>query len=244
MSRITIVQGDSLVGVDRVFRTVDLSVLPVEIHVIQYDTEQGRGIVEFDAGTQIERKVRDHDLEHDEALAAGEDREKIAALEPRYKTVMVPRPPEEFTDFAPYQPFVDAWLAAEPVVVPPTLADVRMRASAEVDRAAGSARARYITIVAGQEGTYIEKEKQAEQFRAAGYPTKAIPLMIDGEAQASGLSAQQACDFILETRDGWLVVAARIELERRKGKVAIDAAKTAADIAAAKVAAMTALAAI
>jgi hypothetical protein len=138
--------------------------------------------------------VRDHDLEHDEALAAGEDREKIAALEPRYKTVMVPRPPEEFTDFAPYQPFVDAWLAAEPVVVPPTLADVRMRASAEVDRAAGSARARYITIVAGQEGTYIEKEKQAEQFRAAGYPTKAIPLMIDGEAQASGLSAQQGRD--------------------------------------------------
>lgn len=50
--RITVIQGDGLVGVDGVFREVDLSHLDENIHAIQFDTQAGKGHVEFDMDAQ------------------------------------------------------------------------------------------------------------------------------------------------------------------------------------------------
>ncbi|MFZ5762824.1 MAG: hypothetical protein ACOY8P_07870 [Thermodesulfobacteriota bacterium] len=44
--RITIIHDDGVVGVDGVFRPVDLGVLPDNIHAVQFDTDAGSGHVE------------------------------------------------------------------------------------------------------------------------------------------------------------------------------------------------------
>jgi len=47
--RYTIIQDDGVVGVDGVFRRVDLSGLDPEIHAIQFDTAKELGHIEYDA---------------------------------------------------------------------------------------------------------------------------------------------------------------------------------------------------
>ena len=46
--RVTIIQEDGVVGVDGVFRRVDLSDLDANIHAIQWDSEKGKGHIEYD----------------------------------------------------------------------------------------------------------------------------------------------------------------------------------------------------
>lgn len=50
--KITVIQADGMVGVDGVFREVDLSQLNESIHAIQFDTAAGKGHVEFDMDAQ------------------------------------------------------------------------------------------------------------------------------------------------------------------------------------------------
>lgn len=50
--KITVIQADGMVGVDGVFREVDLSQLDESIHAIQFDTVAGKGHVEFDMDAQ------------------------------------------------------------------------------------------------------------------------------------------------------------------------------------------------
>jgi hypothetical protein len=107
----------------------------------------------------------------------------------------------------------------EPVT---TFAERRLAACAVVDSIAETVRLRYITPGAGQAATYLIKERQAEDFKAAGY-TGTVPGMVQVEADATGSTAQQACDSILAQRDAWVAKAAQIEGARRSGKVSIDA---------------------
>ncbi|RME58088.1 hypothetical protein D6779_07220, partial [Candidatus Parcubacteria bacterium] len=70
------------------------------------------------------------------------------------------------------------------------LPHARAEAEKMIDEAAGQARARYITVAPGQEATYVEKARQAEAFKAAGYPTPVdvnLYPLIDAEVQATGL---------------------------------------------------------
>ncbi len=46
--KVTIIQADGVVGVDGVFRNVDLSQLDEKIHAVQFDTSTNTGHVEFD----------------------------------------------------------------------------------------------------------------------------------------------------------------------------------------------------
>lgn len=56
--RITIIQDDGLVGVDGLFRAVDLADLDPDIHAIQFDTGKGTGHVEYDPDAQDRKPNR------------------------------------------------------------------------------------------------------------------------------------------------------------------------------------------
>ncbi len=111
-----------------------------------------------------------------------------------------------------------------------------------VDRAAGAARAKYITIAAGQDATYIVKEQQAQAFIADPTMTP-VPGYIQAEADATGMSPLDAANFINETAQQWGVLGPQIEMIRRKGNIDIGAATTVADVMTAYNTAITNLAA-
>ena len=60
--RVTIIQEDGVVGVDGVFRSVDLSGLDTEIHAIQFDTVKGKGHIEYD--NSLEPRLENTELEN------------------------------------------------------------------------------------------------------------------------------------------------------------------------------------
>lgn len=49
--KITVIRSDAVVGVDGVFRNIDVSNLDPTIHAIHFDTTQSKGNVEFKAYT-------------------------------------------------------------------------------------------------------------------------------------------------------------------------------------------------
>lgn len=133
------------------------------------------------------------------------------------------------------------------VIDPPPLAididHMKARALAAIDRAAGVARARYITVAPGQEATYILKAQQAAAFKADGY-AGSVPGLVQAEINATGASAQAATDAILAQEAAWSVKAAQIESARRCGKVAVGNAADAAAVEAAQAAAIAELGAL
>jgi hypothetical protein len=112
-----------------------------------------------------------------------------------------------------------------------------------IDTKAGAVRAAYITITPGQEATYIMKSAQAAVFKAAGYLGD-VPLLVDAEVQAMGITPQQAADMILGQEAQWLYLAAMIERVRRTGKVSVGNATSEEDIEAICVATVSQLAAL
>jgi len=104
-------------------------------------------------------------------------------------------------------------------------------AKTEIDLAAGNASSRYITVGQGQEWRYLLKAKQADDYKAAGYPsdTTGYP-MVQAEADATGQTPTAAADNIIATRDQRLSVAAQIEKARISGKAAIDALSSSATL--------------
>ena len=138
------------------------------------------------------------------------------------------------------------WIYDGAAVLPPPappLAEVRAEALRAVDQAAGAARARYITTAPGQEAVYLLKLEQARAYQAAGY-AGAVPELIQAEADALGVTAQEAADLILATAAAWTAKAAQIERIRRGRKAEIEAAADAAAIEAARQAALAELAAV
>lgn len=108
------------------------------------------------------------------------------------------------------------------------LADEAMRA---VNRAAGEARSKYITIAPGQELVYMAKDKQAREFKAAGY-TGTVPAFVAAEAAATGATDQVACDSIIAQADALIAKGAAIDQQRRTASVQIEAALQVADTTA------------
>ncbi len=139
--------------------------------------------------------------------------------------------------------FDGASVAPPPPPPSPPLEEARALALLEVDQAAGAARARYITTAPGQEAVYMLKLEQARAYQAAGY-AGAVPELIQAEADALGVTAQEAADLILATAAAWTAKAAQIERIRRGRKAEIEAAADVAAIEAARQAAITELAAV
>lgn len=128
-------------------------------------------------------------------------------------------------------------------VAPSDLADAKAAALADIDAAAGAARARYITVAPGQEATYILKAQQAAAFKAGGYAGSA-PGLVQAEMDATGAASQAAADDILAQEAAWGYKAAQIESARRRGKVAAGNAADAAGVQAAQAAAIAELGAL
>lgn len=120
------------------------------------------------------------------------------------------------------------------------LAISRASATASINAKAEEVRLRYITPGAGQAGTYLIKEREAEAYRDAGY-TGDVPGMVAAEVSATGLTTTEAADLILAQRDLWVVKAAQIEGARRTGNVDLEATTTIAEIDALLAATLAAL---
>lgn len=114
-----------------------------------------------------------------------------------------------------------------------------------IDEAAGNARKKYITDVPGQAATYLLKAQHADAYKAAGYPadTTNFPMVV-AEMSATGMAAIEAANYIIGTRDQWVMLAAEIEKQRRAGKIAVGSAAGETEITAASNTAVAALKAI
>lgn len=130
---------------------------------------------------------------------------------------------------------------------PSVLADVQAAACNAIDAQAGVTRSKYITVVAGQAETYLQKAQDAANYKAASYPSANIASYpyVNGYAVAlygtapSAAQYQAAADDILATQAMWVAKGAQIEQARSAGKVAVMActavnplAMTAGEVAA------------
>lgn len=125
---------------------------------------------------------------------------------------------------------------------PPTPVEIR-GFSESIDKAAGEARKRYVTVAPGQSATYVAKALEAERYMAAGAPLDmtGYPL-VKAEMDALGYAdGRTAATNILQARDSWLQKGAQIELLRLKYKNLIRRATTIQDAARLHDEAITAL---
>jgi len=90
-----------------------------------------------------------------------------------------------------------------------------------IDEAAGEARSKYISSGVGQESTYLFKSFQAKEFKAVGY-LGPVPTLIQVEVDVTGLTPQEAADYIITTETKWVQVLSMIEKIRRSGKIRIE----------------------
>lgn len=138
------------------------------------------------------------------------------------------------------------WMGGAWMLQPPLAARVA-EALTQIDAAAGSVRLRYITDVPGQQGTYLLKEQQASAYlmALATDPEAAVPPFVAAEAEALGATAAVAAQGIVATAALWAdQLAPAIECERRRGKLACEAAADEAALQAVLTQALAALAAV
>lgn len=100
---------------------------------------------------------------------------------------------------------------------------IKAQAAIDIDNQAGLTRGKYITDVPGQAATYLLKADQATKYKAGNYQG-AIPGLVQSEATARGISAQQAADDIIAEQDQWVALTTGVETIRRLGKVNVKKA--------------------
>lgn len=104
-----------------------------------------------------------------------------------------------------------------------TLGQQKSEALFEIDALAGKKRQTLITTAPGQEITYTRKLADAEKFARDGYPIDSNNYpWIEGEAQARGISTQEAAKIILEKAAQLDNIGARIESMRQKAKMQVN----------------------
>jgi hypothetical protein len=106
-----------------------------------------------------------------------------------------------------------------------TLDAAKLEGAGIIDAAAGAARLRYITDVPGQQDTYILKAEQAHAYLDNLNGT--VPPFVQAESDATGMSPVDAANLIIAAEHEWCdILGPAVERERRRGKVAVDAATT------------------
>lgn len=128
---------------------------------------------------------------------------------------------------------------------PEDLAALKARALADIDQAATRARLRYVSP--NKDATYQNKALELERWIVAGRPETfdaGLYPYIEAEAALSGKTHAQVGNEIEFARNAWMLLDPQIEGQCRAGKVAVEAALTAVDVQAAKVAALAVLDAI
>jgi hypothetical protein len=121
---------------------------------------------------------------------------------------------------------------------PPPLDELKARAIDQIDVAAGSARAAWVSKGAHLDAEYLRAVEQAEAYQAdpdGSYP--ALQADIDAGTQDPRLgrtvqTLAEAADLILYTRGVWMAALDQIRATRLSAKAAVRAATTAEDIEA------------
>lgn len=103
--KITIIPSDSLVGIDGVFRHVNVSDVDSSIHAIQFNTANSEGEVEFRPDVLVPHEVP-APTEDDPAAV------RVVQVRPGNKRI---------SEFPEMQAFIDRWTAAAPPPPPPPL---------------------------------------------------------------------------------------------------------------------------
>lgn len=109
------------------------------------------------------------------------------------------------------------------------LDDLKAQAVTRVNSEAGSARAKYITVIPGQEQTYAIKAAEAAAYD--GNPTGSYPYLT-AEAAAVGTTVAELAAEVNATATAWTAINAEIEAKRRGATVAILAATAATEVQA------------
>ena len=103
-----------------------------------------------------------------------------------------------------------------------------------IDAAVAQARARNATRIDGQDAMYLLKANEAERYIAAGSPADASNyVLLKAEAEALQITPQAQANRVIEARDAWLAVAARIEAARIGGKASLAELTTVEAVVAA-----------
>lgn len=120
---------------------------------------------------------------------------------------------------------------------PPTemaaaLTELKAAAVERVNREAGEARARYITVAVGQEGTYLEKAREARAYLSDTAPDPAHYPYLSAEAECTGQTVDAVALLVAATADAWTPVNARIEGLRQGALTSIRTASAPEVLAA------------
>lgn len=100
----------------------------------------------------------------------------------------------------------------------------------QIDALAGELRAKYITTTPGQSDVYVVKYNEAVNYTTATNPNIADFPFINAEATARGMTPLDAANYIIQTRNGWVVLGSAVERARIATKIAVDSAATIADV--------------
>lgn len=98
----------------------------------------------------------------------------------------------------------------------------------QIDQKVGSIRQQFITSIAGQELTYLQKEQEAKAFSQDPDPSPSNYPLIWEEAQESNMSPQDVANDVLTTSAAWRHINKRLEGKRMGLKRRIKAANTQA----------------
>lgn len=102
----------------------------------------------------------------------------------------------------------------------------------EINAAAGSVRARYITAIAGQDMIYREKEREALAYLSADpapVDLSAFPFL-SVEAAALGVSVYQLAQIVLFKADEWRAIGPELEALRVASIAAVEVAPNALSV--------------
>ncbi len=125
--------------------------------------------------------------------------------------------------------------------LPKDINELKAQAAAEIDMAAGEARARAIPASQLIDQEYQLAKTEAQTFKAAGYPADAIPASIAASMAARGTTAQQEADDILARAAALELLLVTIRQKRLTGKDNTEAATTNDAVITARDAAITEL---
>lgn len=103
------------------------------------------------------------------------------------------------------------------------LTEVQKEQIVLVNKTAGESRTKYVTDIPFQEAAYQAKEADVRRYKLAGYPADlTLYPFTAAEANATGVSAQDAADSVILQADQWVMISAEIERLRRKASVEIE----------------------
>lgn len=113
--------------------------------------------------------------------------------------------------------------AAVVATLPRDWAPLKAQLDAAVDAEAEAVRARYVTALPAQVGTYLLKEPAARAWLA---DSSASTAMLQREATARGMTLDELANEVIAKAEAWAILAGAIEGLRFTAKVRIAAAAT------------------